>query len=326
MPGEVSGILKKPSAFDASTKRFMAYGYELGATALQVVNAYATVANRGIMMRPYVIKSIIDNDGGTILYNKPQRIRSVISNKTSVIVKDMLCGVVNRGTGKEAKINGIRIAGKTGTAQQLIDGKYSKPAYTASFAGFFPADNPKIAMIVMLHRPKTDIYGGKTAAPIFRKIAQKWITASKLPINENLTDQELMQSKLIDSALVPDLRGISVKKARELVHSIGLRLPRNAEGIIIEQYVPKGFWLKKGTDIPIKTGDASKKKTIILSDNSQKNSPSNPLRPNVKGMSVRRAMSVLHAAGYQVRVIGQGKVIGQVYNKAGKKECILSCE
>lgn len=67
-------------------------------------------------------------------------------------------------------------------------------------------------MIVMLHRPKTDIYGGKTAAPIFRKIAQKWITASKLPINENLTDQELMQSKLIDSALVPDLRGISVKK------------------------------------------------------------------------------------------------------------------
>lgn len=71
----------------------MAYGYELGATALQVVNAYATVANRGIMMRPYVIKSIIDNDGGTIMYNKPQRIRSVISNKTSMIVKDMLCGV-----------------------------------------------------------------------------------------------------------------------------------------------------------------------------------------------------------------------------------------
>jgi cell division protein FtsI (penicillin-binding protein 3) len=326
LPGEVSGILKKPSAFDASTKRFMAYGYELGATALQVVNAYATVANRGIMMRPYVIKSIIDNDGGTILYNKPQRIRSVISNKTSVIVKDMLCGVVDRGTGQEAKIDGIRIAGKTGTAQQLIDGKYSKQAYTASFAGFFPADNPKIAMIVMLHRPKTDIYGGKTAAPIFRKIAQKWITASKLPINENLTDQELMQSKLIDSALVPDLRGISVEKAREMVHSIGLRLPRNAEGIIIEQYVPKGFWLKKGTDIPIKTGDASKKKTMILTDNSQKNIPGNQIRPNVKGMSVRRAMSVLHSAGYQVRVIGQGKVIGQVYNKAGKKECILSCE
>ena len=326
LPGEVSGILKKPSAFDASTKRFMAYGYELGATALQVVNAYATVANRGIMMRPYVIKSIIDNDGGTIMYNKPQRIRSVISNKTSMIVKDMLCGVVDRGTGQEAKIDGIRIAGKTGTAQQLIDGKYSKQAYTASFAGFFPADNPKIAMIVMLHRPKTDIYGGKTAAPIFRKIAQKWITASKLPINENLTDQELMQSKLIDSALVPDLRGISVEKAREMVHSIGLRLPRNAEGIIIEQYVPKGFWLKKGTDIPIKTGDASKKKTMILTDNSQKNIPGNQIRPNVKGMSVRRAMSVLHSAGYQVRVIGQGKVIGQVYNKAGKKECILSCE
>lgn len=137
LPGEVSGILKKPSAFDASTKRFMAYGYELGATALQVVNAYATVANRGIMMRPYVIKSIIDNDGGTIMYNKPQRIRSVISNKTSMIVKDMLCGVVDRGTGQEAKIDGIRIAGKTGTAQQLIDGKYSKQAYTASFAGFF---------------------------------------------------------------------------------------------------------------------------------------------------------------------------------------------
>ena len=335
LPGEVPGILKKSKQFGNTTKKFMAYGYEMGATALQVVNAYATIANNGVMMRPYVVRSISTQDGALISETRPQRIRSVVSEKTAKTLQYMLSRVVEYGTGKEAKIAGLSIAGKTGTAQQLVNGKYSKQDYTASFVGFFPADAPKVAMIVMLHKPQSSIYGGAISAPIFKKIAQKWITASRIPVKESEQGGKLLSQRLQDSALMPDIRGMNVDNARHVVHSIGLRLPLTSSGTILSQSVKPGAWIPKGSVITISTGaiPTSVQYKKQLNDSSkvlkqQKNVVQSQIQsmPNVKGMSVRRALSVLHAAGYKARVVGKGKITGQMMSKTYKKECILRAD
>ena len=205
LPGEVRGRLKRPNEFDATTKTYMAFGYQLSATALQMVNAYAAIANGGVMMEPRIVQSVIAADGSILRENKPMRIRRVISEQTAKLLTDMLVGVVERGTGSEARIPGVRIAGKTGTAQQLVDGAYGTSSYTASFVGFYPAEAPRVAMIVMLDRPTTSIYGGSTAAPIFRRIVQK--TMTMLALDDN-TRTRIAASADADSVFVPDVRGL----------------------------------------------------------------------------------------------------------------------
>lgn len=331
-PGEAAGILKRPKQFSKTTKKFMAYGYELGATALQMVNAFSTIANGGVMMRPFMVKKIIGADQDVISETKVQRIRTVLSEKTAKTLTYMLKRVVEFGTGKEARISGLPIAGKTGTAQQLVNGQYSKQDYTASFAGFFPADDPKVAMIVMLHKPKSSIYGGSTSAPIFKKIAQKWITASRIPVADIQSNNEGIRQRVQDSAIVPDLRGLSVEHAKEMLHDIGLRIKGANQGIIINQSIREGTWLEKGKSVNVTTELASSKemsKTFAVKDTHAigRRDPGKPTilkpMPDVRGMSIRRALSVLHASGYTARFTGKGKVIMQSRSTTNPKECIL---
>ena len=310
----------------------MAYGYELGATALQMVNAFSTIANGGVMMRPFMVKKIIGPDHDAVSETKMQRIRTVLSEKTAKTLTYMLKRVVEFGTGKEARISGLPIAGKTGTAQQLVNGQYSKQDYTASFAGFFPADAPKVAMIVMLHKPKSSIYGGSTSAPIFKKIAQKWITASRIPVADIQSNNEGIRRKVQDSAIVPDLRGLSVDHAKEMLHDIGLRIKGANQGVIINQSIREGTWLEKGKSVNVITEQTNSKeisKTFAVKDTNSvnKRDPGKPTilkpMPDVRGMSIRRALSVLHASGYTARLSGKGKVISQSRSTTNPKECIL---
>jgi cell division protein FtsI/penicillin-binding protein 2 len=162
--------------FNSISKKFAGFGYGISVTPLQLLISYSTIANSGIMMKPYVIKSIRNNTGDLIYEGKPQKIRQVISKRTSDILKDLLVGVVENGTGKYAQISGLSIAGKTGTSQQFIEGAYSKTDYTASFVGFFPAESPKIAILILLDKPTGNYYGGATAAPIFKNIVKGWLT------------------------------------------------------------------------------------------------------------------------------------------------------
>jgi cell division protein FtsI (penicillin-binding protein 3) len=174
--GESEGLIKKMNEFNSISKKFAGFGYGISVTPLQLLISYSTIANSGIMMKPYVIKSIRNNSGDLIYEGKPQKIRQVVSKKTSDILKDLLVGVVENGTGKYAQISGLSIAGKTGTSQQFIEGAYSKTDYTASFVGFFPAESPKIAILILLDKPTGNYYGGATAAPIFKNIVKGWLT------------------------------------------------------------------------------------------------------------------------------------------------------
>ncbi|HRS02238.1 MAG TPA: penicillin-binding protein 2 [Bacteroidota bacterium] len=180
LPGEARGHIPSPDEMNSILQRWVGFGYGISVTPLQMLRAYCAAANGGNLLKPYIIKSIFDDNGNIIYEGKPKIVRRVISKETSDVMKDLLTGVVEYGTGKSVRIKNLKIAGKTGTSQQLVGGRYSKSQYNASFVGFFPSDSPKIAMIVVLDSPKGVYYGGSTAAPIFKNITLRIISSSDI--------------------------------------------------------------------------------------------------------------------------------------------------
>ncbi len=327
LPGEVRGILKKPRSFDHTTKSFMAYGYELAATALQIVNAYAVVANDGVMMRPYIVASVTDSDGDEVYSMQPQRIRRVIRSETAQELSGLLRGVVDHGSGSLARVPGLSIAGKTGTAQQLEEGGYSKRNYTASFVGFFPVESPRIALIIMLDKPRRGYYGGRVSAPIFQRIARRLVAAGLIEVPdpsliaaaEPLDSLELETSPLVR---VPDIRGLEVDEARTMLQQHGLRLESDyREGIVLTQDPSAGSTLEPGSIVQTRLHS-----TIVTahSDSLPVLTQLHKVRPDVRGMTLRRALNLMHAARVKTRVEGSGKVVRQEWSRDGSS-CLLIC-
>lgn len=301
LPGEVRGNLKRPPEFETYSKLYMAFGYGLSCTALQMVNAYAAIANGGEMMEPRCVKGIRDANGKQVKEYSPQRIRRVISKETATDLTNMLVGVVERGTGSNAKIPGVMIAGKTGTAQQLVAGEYSQKAYTASFVGFYPANAPRVAMIVMLDRPTTNIYGGTASAPIFKRIVQKTMTMLQL---DATTIENIAASKSADSVVVPDVRGLAIATADTILSRLGLVLSSTTdEGVVLTQEPHASQIVERETKINV---------TLV-----PRNSPS---QPDVRGMLLRRAITILHEGGFEVKIKGKGTVVEQQWSG---KQCTL---
>ncbi|TET20975.1 MAG: penicillin-binding protein 2, partial [Candidatus Cloacimonadota bacterium] len=174
LPGEEKGHVGNP--FEWTPLRFatVSFGQGISVTALQLVYAYSATANGGILLKPTVVKSIISAGGDTLFTAEPVVVRRVMKSETSQVLNKLLAGVVNYGTGKFAKIEGIEIAGKTGTSEKskpLIG--YEKGGYIASFIGFIPVQDPQLLIGVFIDEPKGVHWGGYIAAPLFRKIAQR---------------------------------------------------------------------------------------------------------------------------------------------------------
>jgi stage V sporulation protein D (sporulation-specific penicillin-binding protein) len=291
-----------------------------------MLQSYATIANGGKMMKPYIVKSIKDPKGKILVDNKPQIIRQVVSEKTAKQLTEMFTGVVEQGTGVAAHVDGVLIAGKTGTSQQLVNGIYSKQNYNASFCGFFPANDPKVAVMVMVDRPKTNIYGGVIAAPIFKRIAQYLITVRGFNTQTDSVKTLIAKS---DSIIVPDLVGLELDDAETIAKRLGFFLKaRTLDGIIYEQTPSSGKTVPYGTDILLRL------KTIQFRSDSgtiQKNSAdsssmfADPSRPNVVGIPLRRAIAILMKSKILVTVRGVGIVRRQYWSGGATKTCVVEC-
>jgi len=172
LAGEIPGSIKEPRLWSKISITAIPIGQEVGVTALQLVSAISVIANGGQLMRPYVISEIRDKYGETIKKFSPTMIRKAVSLDTAARAKDVLAGVVERGTGKMAKVEGFAVAGKTGTAQKIEpNGTYSHSKFMASFIGFAPVDDPLIAIAVVVDEPRPYYFGGVVAAPVFKNIA-----------------------------------------------------------------------------------------------------------------------------------------------------------
>ncbi|MEA1939467.1 MAG: penicillin-binding transpeptidase domain-containing protein, partial [Candidatus Caldatribacteriota bacterium] len=186
LPGEIGGLVRKSKDWSKISLASLSIGQEISVTPLQLIMAISSIANRGTLMKPIIVKEILDSQKNRIKIFKPKPIRQVVSVDTALTISKILEQVVIDGTGKRAIIPGYRIAGKTGTAQKFDFslGKYSEDKYDSFFVGFVPVENPQLSILVLIDEPIGSYYGGTIAAPVFKEIASKALTYLSIPPDE----------------------------------------------------------------------------------------------------------------------------------------------
>ncbi len=290
--GSASPKIKKVKDWDPTTLPWMSIGYETQMSPLQVLTLYAGVANKGKMLKPILVKSL--QEANTIVEDYPTTVlqERICSDSTAQKVTVCLEGVVQRGTAKKTVYtNKYRIAGKTGTAQKVIDGKHSKSHYYSSFVGYFPVEDPKYACIVVLDDPHNEegkpLYGGAAAGPVFRKISD-YLYQSDLSLHPQLPLNFAIKEgvfPVVQSGFYEDLEMISDT----------LRLAHNSDNLS----AGKDEWVVARRNDRTKTIDWEPRKI------------KKGLVPNVKGLTLRDAMYILENLGLKVEFKGNGRVVNQ---------------
>ncbi len=172
LPGEIPGQVKPLRLWSKTSIFAVPMGQEVGVTVIQLASAISVIANGGNLMKPYIVKEIRDSLGEPVKVFSPEVIRNVLSPESAARVKKILIGVTENGTGKMARIPDFTSAGKTGTAQKIEpNGAYSHSKFVASFIGFAPAEDPQIAVVVIVDEPKGAYFGGVVSAPVFKNVS-----------------------------------------------------------------------------------------------------------------------------------------------------------
>jgi membrane peptidoglycan carboxypeptidase len=221
-------------------------GQEIGVTPLQVVRAVSAVASGGILVEPRIVRRVVDDEGRTVW--EPQRAKPVriMSEKTAAVLNEILKNVVARGTGEKAALAEHVVAGKTGTAQKAIGRHgYVDGRYVGSFAGYVPADRPRLAILVVIDEPRGEHYGGTVAAPAFREIAEATLrylgVPPSLPARSIAVDRPLLATfsqprpQSGPASGVPDLRGLDARAAIARAVSSGLTVRTVGSGVVKSQ-------------------------------------------------------------------------------------------
>jgi cell division protein FtsI (penicillin-binding protein 3) len=194
LPGEEDGMIRPPKKWTKPTHDSLAFGQEVTVTPLQLLTAYAAMANGGWLMRPRVVEHIVQGD--EFQFFAPHARHRVLSPPTLERMNEILVGVVERGTGKQAAVEGYAVAGKTGTAQKVEHGTYSHSKVLASFVGYVPAEAPQLAIVVIVDEPRLAKWGGEAAAPVFKRMAQQALYYLQVPSQQ-------AQTISLDTALNP---------------------------------------------------------------------------------------------------------------------------
>ncbi len=184
LPAEEKGIFRPLDNWTKISAASLSIGYEISVTAIQLLQAINAIANKGFIISPRVVKKILSSPDEAM--EKPYRRRRIISERTALVLTSILQKAIQRGTGITARVEGYNVAGKTGTAQKFDPsiGGYSSTVHISSFAGFVPADNPALSMVVVIDEAKGPYSGGEVAAPLFREIASLVLRYLRIPKQE----------------------------------------------------------------------------------------------------------------------------------------------
>ena len=269
-PGETPGILWSPAKLNDSGLASMSMGYQVGVTALQMTAAMSAIANGGTWIQPRIVRSVVRDGVRTVV--EPKTKRRVISEETARQLVPILEAVVNAtgGTGRKARLGGYTVAGKTGTADKLLNGRYSNVAQNVSFLGFVPSRRPALTIIVMLDTPRIGARaGGAASAPVFNRIAEASLQYLGVPpdidapapfVVARRAETSLTPASTSGSlpaivtlasgggqaSLVPDLRGMSVRDAMRTLARLGLNARVEGSGTVVAQSPAAGTKLERG--------------------------------------------------------------------------------
>lgn len=273
--GESAGIVWDAVRLDASALASVSMGYQVGVTALQMASAISIVANGGELVEPRVVRAFIQDHRREEVPRKV--LRRAISAETAAVLTEIMEAVVERGTGRNtAEIEGYTVAGKTGTASKLVNGRYSKSDYNASFVGFVPSRNPALAIVVVIDSPHAKgYYGGTVSAPVFKRIAEAALRHLGIPPTVNAPSPVMPvihphrpNGMGPDAVLtpvgsreprapateggMPDLRGLSAREAVRALTSVGLTARMTGQGFVVEQSPAAGTILGGGSTCTLK--------------------------------------------------------------------------
>jgi cell division protein FtsI (penicillin-binding protein 3) len=272
-PGESPGIVWDPAKWTDSALASVSMGYQVGVTPLQMVTAVSAVANGGELMEPRIIGAVYRDQ---LRYPVHQKVvRRVIDQNTAATLTTIMEGVVEKGTAKAAQIPGYTIAGKTGTAAKLVDGRYSKQEYNASFVGFVPSRNPVFAIIVVTDSPRAGTYyGGSVSAPIFKRIAEAALRHQGVPTSidpppavlvsrpgsspADRRDIPQFQSTVVQNPapadVVPDVTGMSAREATRMLAQFGMAVRLAGDGFVVAQTPAAGSPILPGGECRLVLG------------------------------------------------------------------------
>ncbi len=290
LPGEQSGIFHSEDNFKEIDLATSSFGQSFNVTPLQMVSLAAAVANGGNLMKPHLIKQIVDKDLNVIEEIAPTKIRQIVSKETSDAMRTILESVVSEGGGKNAYLAGYRIAGKTGTSEKQPRGNGK---YVASFIGFAPADDPQVVCLVILDQPPVGnvYYGGLIAAPVVKNILDE--TLQYLNVEPEYTEEEM---QFVD-ILVPDVIGRTSDKAKQTMEKAGFNVKIYGSGDKVTEQMPKA------------NTKVSRSSNIILYTEQNKEKQMATV-PRVLGMSPAEANKVLTDSGLNVKIKGVSSTAG----------------
>jgi cell division protein FtsI (penicillin-binding protein 3) len=267
--GEARGVMRSAADIKPIELATTSYGHGVTSTAMQLASAMATIANDGVRMNPFLISEIQDSSGVPVRIFEPTVDQRVVSKETARQVLEMMATVTEAGgTGTHAAIPGYSVAGKTGTAWKHVDGSYSRTERIGSFIGAIPAENPQLAMAIVVDNPtKGSRYGGPTAGPAFSEIGAATLRLLGVPQNPTLLTPDATGKNeakpTIPTAppelrwaergklIAPDLSGLSMRDALTTLEGAGLALQIKGSGRVIEQSPRPGHTLRPGDRLEV---------------------------------------------------------------------------
>ena len=290
LPGEAKSLMVAENAAVPYDLAAMSIGQANAFTPVQMITAISAVANGGELMEPYIVQKITDEEGNIILDRQPKVVRRVISQDTAEELWGILENVVATGTGKRGAVEGYKVAGKTGTAQKVSnEGGYSAHEKVVSFAGFAPADNPKIACIVIVDTATSEAAGGLVAGPVFSSILDDTLRYLEVPRTVALKEQRQQQAP---NVYIPDLEVCNAMEAINAMIDAGLNPIVETQGEIMYTYIPAGGTkVAAGSDVYLYCAAADTTEFIM---------------PDLTGKNIKEVDRILNGLGLSPAITGSG--------------------
>ncbi|WP_027339308.1 stage V sporulation protein D [Halonatronum saccharophilum] len=294
LPGEGRGLMYSLPQIGPVELATISFGHGITATPIQLTSAVSAIANDGQLLKPNLVKEVRDKEGELVEEIQSEEIRRVVSKDTSKLVRELLEGVVEEGSGMHAAIDGYRIGGKTGTAKH-----YGRSLYDASFIGMVPADDPQLVTLVVLYGVSSyPYYGSQVAAPIFHNVVKDALRYLEIPPNKADTDNEEDRPTRVE---VPNLTNLDFEEAEKVLIRNGFRIRLEGEGAVISDQIPyPGAIVDEGSTVILFFEGAEDKKARYR-----------VTVPDLSGMEIEDAAQLLGQLGLRLRWEGSGTIRSQ---------------
>ena len=303
LPGERTSIMYSLENVGPVELATISFGQSISVTPLQLITAISAIANDGKLMKPRIVKELVDAEGNVIHRFDETMIRQVISKHTSEEMRKIMEATVSEGSGKTAYIPGYSVGGKTGTAQKVVGKGYSSDLYVASFVGVAPIDDPRLAVLAIVDEPRgISHYGSVVATPIAKEVLEE--SLRYLDIKPKYTEEEA-EVLVKEDVIVPEVRNMSVREASQILienkldYVTDMEFNGDGDAIVIDMFP------KPNAKVP-------EKSIIMLYTRANGDMSEKVIVPDLKGKTIREVNTILNAKGLKLKITGSGLSYSQM--------------